>query len=104
MKQPRPFFRRYTRSWYVQIGKRQIHLGRDKKAAREKYHQIMASRHDLTSAAVTVAEFFESYLDWVHKRRALGTYLHAKHYLTSFVQSAGTRLTLGRIRPTHLTK
>ncbi len=58
MKQPKPFFRRYTRSWYVQIGKRQIGkrqicLGRDKKAAWEKYHQIMASRHDLTSAAVT---------------------------------------------------
>ncbi len=65
MKQPRPFYRRYTRSWYVQIGKKQINLGRDKKAAWDKYHQIMAARHDLTSATVTMAQFFEAYLDWV---------------------------------------
>ena len=104
MKQPKPFFRRYTRSWYVQIGKRQICLGRDKKAAWEKYHQIMASRHDLTSAAVTLAQLFEAYLEWVRSRKAPATYHHAKHYLTSFVHSAGTRLTLGRLKPTHLTK
>lgn len=104
MKQPKPFFRRYTPSSYLQIGKRQINLGGDKKVAWEKYHQIMASRQDLTSAAVTVAQLFEAYLDWVQKRKAPATYLHAKHYLGSFVQSVGTRLALGRLKPTHLTK
>ena len=42
MKQPKPFFRRFTQSWYVQIGNQQINLGRDRKLAWEKYHQLMA--------------------------------------------------------------
>ena len=42
MRQPKPFFRKQTRSWYVQIGKKQVPLGKDEKAAWDKYHQIMA--------------------------------------------------------------
>ena len=53
MKQPKPFFRRFTQSWYVQIGNQQINLGRDRKLAWEKYHQLMANREAVREQVTT---------------------------------------------------
>ncbi len=46
MRQPKPFFRKQTRSWYVQIKGKWINLGADKDAAFETYHEMMAGRID----------------------------------------------------------
>jgi hypothetical protein len=35
MKFPKPFFRKQTQSWYVQLGKKQHNLGPDKDVAKE---------------------------------------------------------------------
>jgi len=43
-RQPKPFYRKQTQSWHLQIGKRQIPLGRDQEEAFRLYHQIMAGR------------------------------------------------------------
>jgi hypothetical protein len=64
MKQPKPFFREFTRSWYVQIGERQINLGRDRKLAWKKYHQLMANREAVREQLTSVAELFDVYLEW----------------------------------------
>lgn len=96
MKQPKPFFRKYTQSWYVQFGKKQINLGRDKKAAWEQYHELMASRKTINGTA-TAASFFEAYLDWLQKHRSPATYRSATHYLSSFVRFIGKRKQLRRI-------
>lgn len=32
-RQPKPFFRKFTQSWYLQLGRNQINLGPDRKAA-----------------------------------------------------------------------
>jgi hypothetical protein len=73
-RQPKPFFRKFTQSWYLQLGRRQINLGSDKKAAWEQYHEIMSSRQVLASAVVPAAKFFEAYLTWVGRNRAPATY------------------------------
>lgn len=104
MKQPKPFFRRYTKSWYVQIGKRQINLGRDKKLAWEKYHELMAQRESLTGLLTTVAQLFDVYLEWCSTRRSEGTYKNNRLYLRSFIDCVGTRLTISKLRPLHITK
>ena len=70
MKQPKPFFRAFTRSWYVQIGNRQINLGRDRKVAWEKYHQLMANREAVGAQLTTVAQLFDVYLEWCSTRRS----------------------------------
>ena len=44
MRQPKPFFRKQTRSWYLRIGKQFISLGKDKEAAWDEYHEIMTKR------------------------------------------------------------
>jgi integrase len=104
MKQPKPFFRRFTKTWYVQIGKRQINLGRDKKLAWEKYHELMAKRDTIGEELTKVAELYDLYLEWCSTRRAEGTYLNNRLYLRSFIECIGTRLAIARLRPLHITK
>lgn len=96
-RRPQPFFREFTGTWYVQLGKRQINLGPDKAAAWEQYHQIMASREAMASATLAASTFFEAYLDWVSRNRAPATYRSATHYLTSFVRFLGKRKQLRHV-------
>jgi len=96
-KEPKPFFRKFTQTWYLQLGGKQINLGRDKKAAWDEYHDLMMSRRALVSVTVTVAQFFEKYLEWVKENRAPATYDHATHYLTSFCRFSGKRKQLRHI-------
>ena len=103
-KEPKPFFRRFTRTWYVQLGGKQINLGPDKKAAWNEYHELMTSRHALASVTVPVIEFFESYLEWVQNNRAPASYDHATHYLTSFCKSIGKRKQLRHLTPDDVAK
>ena len=104
MKQPKPFFRKFTGTWYVQIGKRQINLGRDKKAAWEKYHQLMADQDAVPEQLATVAQLFECYLEWCASRRSKGTYDNNRRYLRSFIACIGTKLPISKLRPLHITK
>ena len=87
-REPKPFFRKSKNSWYLQIGSRQISLGKDKKAAFAKYHQIMASNEPL-SESTTVELLFERYLDWVKEHRKPGTYDKIRHHLSSFARYIG---------------
>ena len=43
-RQPKPFFRKHTSSWYGSITGRQIPLGRDRELADEKFRKLMADR------------------------------------------------------------
>jgi hypothetical protein len=44
LREPKPFFREQTQNWYLQLGKRQIPLGKDNEAAWEEYHKLMGKR------------------------------------------------------------
>jgi len=57
MRQPKPFFRKFTKSWYVEIRGRQINLGRDKKLAWARYSQLMASPDVLTGFIRSYTEY-----------------------------------------------
>ena len=91
IRQPKPFFRKFTASWYLQLGKQQINLGSDKDAAWTQYHEIMSARRALTAPTLHASKFFEAYLEWVEKRRSPATYYAATRYLTSFVKFIGQR-------------
>jgi len=59
MRQPKPFFRKFTKSWYVEIRGRQINLGPDKKLAWARYSQLMASPDELNAHTTAVREIFD---------------------------------------------
>ena len=49
MRQPKPFFRKSTQSYYVKIDRKFIPLGKDQGKAWEEYHKIMSGRKPVTS-------------------------------------------------------
>ena len=65
----KPFFRKQTKSWYCSIDGRQISLGANKRAAFEKFHELMADREKLVGEFTTLYELSQIYLDWCEKNR-----------------------------------
>ena len=102
--QPKPFFRDFNQTWYLQLGKKQINLGRDEKAAFDQYHKIMTDRDVMTSVTLPASKFFEAYLQWLSEKKALATYAHARHYLTSFVRFVGKRRQIRDITGENISK
>lgn len=102
MRQPKPFFRNFTKSWYVTIRGKQYPLGKEKKLAWQRYHEIMAS-HASTDQLATVAQLCDIYLDWCNRHRKEATFDKHKRYLQSFIESIGTRLPIAKLRKKHIT-
>lgn len=42
MRTPKPWFRKQNKTWYVEIGGKQVNLGTDKRLATEKFRKLMA--------------------------------------------------------------
>lgn len=104
MKQPKPFFRKFNSTWYVQIGKRQINLGRDKDAAFQKYHELMSQRGSLDRTLTLVAEVFDHYLQWLQDNRSPSTYSKTAHYLNVFMKELGTSFQIAKFGGMHVTR
>jgi integrase len=104
VKQPQPFYRKQTQSWYVQLGKRQVSLGKDEAKAWKKYHKLMAGRRELNPDA-PVAAVVDEFLEWVQQEgRSPRTYDYYRRHLESFVRHVGARLTVEDLRPLHVTR
>ncbi len=102
MRQPKPFFRKFTRSWYVTLGGKQLPLGKDKALAWWRYHEIMAGQAASEQIA-SVAQLCDAYLDWCQRHRKPATFDKQRRYLRSFIATIGTRLPIARLRKKHLT-
>ncbi len=89
MRHPQPFFRKSKNAWYVQIGRRQISLGKDKKAAWQRYYEIMAANEPLQADTTTLEMLFERYLDWVQENRKPGTYQTIRQHLSRCAKHLG---------------
>ncbi|MEM8669324.1 MAG: tyrosine-type recombinase/integrase [Planctomycetota bacterium] len=104
MRRPKPFFRKQTRTWYVQLGKKQINLGPDEDKAWAKYHELMLDRDEPTAAVTSVLALLDERLDWLNRRRKQSTYAKAKHYLNSFARSIPAKLTVDKLSARHIAK
>jgi integrase len=104
MRQPKPFFRKFTNTWYVTLSGTQINLGADKEEAFQKYHELMAGRGRATISYRSMAHLFDAYLSWLQQNRAEGTYDKSLHYLTLFAQHLGSGFTIASLEPTHVTQ
>ncbi|MEX2140513.1 MAG: site-specific integrase [Pirellulales bacterium] len=103
MREPKPFFRRQTQSWYVQIGNQQISLGRNKEAAWEEYHQIMAARRsEQPTPNDSVVSIINKHLAWLKANRAEGTFNRAMQHLPHFGQHIGPKMRVSALRPFHV--
>ena len=87
MKQPQPFFRESKNAWYLQLGRRQLSLGKDEKKTWKRYHEIMAANKPLSRDTATIEELFERYLEWVQENRKPGTYKTIRQHLSRSARS-----------------
>ena len=98
----KPFYRRFTKSYYVQIDGKQINLGRDKKAAGEKCKKLLASRRAFNAATTTVKGLLAMYLEWCLRHRSKATYYAAQFYTKSFAATLPEKLKVDEIQPKHV--
>ena len=103
MRQPQPFFRKQTQSWYVQIGSKQVPLGKDLESAQRKYHQLMAGQIELSPDTPVVA-VLDEFLEWVKNNQADTTYAFYSRFLTEFAESIGTQAKAAELKPYHVTR
>ena len=100
----KPYFRKYTKSWYVTLDGKQVPLGKDKEKAFETYHELMANRGQAQASFVFVAVLFDKYLAWVLEHRSAATYKKARHYLNLFASFVGAKQRIGRLEPMQVTR
>jgi len=103
MRIPKPFFREQTQTWYVQIGKKQHNLGKDKDKAQTKYHRLMSGRQDVTDDTQVFVVFLQ-FLEWNKANKAPGTHEFYKRHINSFAEFIGQNLTVGDLKPYHVTR
>ncbi len=103
-REPKPYFRKATQRWVCTIDGKRITLGPDKKAAHEKFHELMLNRNAVASEMSTLYDLSQAYLDWCEQNRKKGTYQNHKRYLRGFIDSVGRRLKIGALKTHHITK
>jgi integrase len=102
MRRPKPFFRKQTQTWYVQIGRRQINLGRDEKEAFKQYHALMLGSQE-PSPDMSLSVLLDEYLEWCSKNRAKRTYEWYRDFLQSFSDHCG-KLRVCDLKAYHVTR
>jgi hypothetical protein len=110
MRTPKPFYRRFNDTWYVQIGTKQLRLakGRDNEAqAYRRYFEVMAEqptgKMPAALTAVTVALLCDLFLDWCHKHNASRTYQWYRDFLQDFCEHCG-KMPVPELKPFHVTR
>jgi len=100
-REPRPYWKKSHRQWYVKIDGTHYPLGRDKEAAWEEYHKLMTGRRDLGNRPL-VLDLLEAFLAWCEANRAPGTYNLHRIYCSSFARSIPKALKARDLKPRHL--
>ncbi len=103
-RQPKPYLRKQTQSWYCSIGGRQISLGKNRESAFEKFHELMANQDQVKNDLTTIYELSQAYLDWCKANRKPTTYARHLYFLKSFICKIGKRLRPSRLKVHHVAK
>ena len=103
-KFPKPFFRSARDAWFVQVGAKQINLGKDRESAFRRYHEIMGRPEAVAvpTATRTAVGVMDAFLDWCQKHKAARTYDWYRAYLESFGRVLPRDLPVAQLRPFHV--
>ncbi|MEO8496766.1 MAG: tyrosine-type recombinase/integrase [Planctomycetota bacterium] len=101
-REPKPYWKEQQQRWVCTIDGHRITLGADKKAAHDKFHQLMLNRKAVSAELSTVYALSQAYLDWCQENRTPGTYKNHKRYLKGFIASIGKTLKISNLRKHHV--
>lgn len=101
----KPFFRKFTQTWYVRHNGKQVRLGKDKTEAFQAYHRLMAESADAPplDKDTEAAEVLGMFMVWAQTHRDESTFRWYQHFLTSFGEFIGSRK-VSDLKPHHVTK
>ena len=94
MKFPKPFFRKSKGAWYVQLGKRQISLGKDREEAFRRYRELLLHEQGKSperTGPLTAAQVCDLFLEWSKKHNEQKTYEWYLAFLQGFCDLHGGR-------------
>lgn len=100
-RRPEPWFRE-GRGWFVQIAGKQHNLGRNKKLAFERYHELMSRPQKAAVSGQHVAVIFDLFLDWTQAHRADATYHWYRKRIQWFLDSQQQPLRVTDLKPFHV--
>jgi integrase len=112
-RHPQPFWREFTRCWYVQIGKKQVRLSPDRDEAFRIYYELMSrgregqpspSATTLAPTPTRAVEVLDAFLDWCGRNKAARTYEHYRANIQRFVSRIPAALTVTELKPFHVTR
>lgn len=107
-RRPEPFWRAERKCWFVQLGKKQVRLSPDEAEAWRLYHEMMARPPEAPRPVVygqqtPVLDILEAFLGWAEASSSPKTYAWRRKALEVFAASIPRTLTVGELRPHHVT-
>jgi hypothetical protein len=107
MRFPKPFFRASKDAWYVQLGKRQISLGKDRDEEFERYRVLLLQERgenpEPAFRRLTVAQVFDLFLEWSNRHNEAKTYEWYQNFLQDFSDMYGA-LEATKLKPFNVTR
>lgn len=100
-RQPKPWYWKARKAWFVTIDGRRHNLGREKKAAHTRFHELMREPVKRTVPSESVVAIADRFLEWVHKHRSPHTYEWYRHRLERFARKY-PNLLVRDLRPFHV--
>jgi len=100
-REPRPYFKKSHKAWYVKINGVHHPLGKEEEAAWEEYHRLMIGRRDLGRDPL-VYQILNEFLGWCQENRAPGTFRLHQIYCVSFARTIPASLKVRDLKPRHL--
>jgi site-specific recombinase XerD len=101
MQEPKLWYRKQTKTWYVTFNGKQKSLGRDEEAARKKYHELLA-QNGRPAADESVYNLCNRYLAYYKANLAEGTFVIRRRHLRRFTDQLGKRLLTSQVKPFHV--
>ncbi len=98
---PKPFFKKGRGVWYVEINRKQINLGPNRKKAFQKYHELMAKAREAPLNTECLAVIVDAFLSWVKKNRSPETFEWYRYRLQRFIDFYPD-MDIATLRPYHV--
>ena len=103
-RRPKPWYRKSHKRWYVTLGGVQRNLGPNKKAAYERFYELMHQyEEESTPESVSLDLVCEKFLEWLDANRSAETLQWYRCRLQSFLDNHPVSL-VADLKPLHITQ
>lgn len=99
-----PYYKASKDRWVCTINGKRYTLGKSRKEAYQRFHELMASSEPLPKDSFTTYELSQAYLEWVENNRKPTTFTKNLHFIQRFIQHVGKRIKPSEVKPSVVLK